>query len=63
MQLTTGIILSLEKNNNLSTLRFGVERWMKMAENSNIFDKESVMLATKVGGRKVEQFVFLSFLI
>ena len=58
MQLTTGIILSLERNNNLSTLRFGVDRWMKMAENPNIFEKDSVKLAVKVGGRKVEQYVF-----
>ena len=54
-QALTNVFLFLEKNNNLSTLRFGVGDWLILARNSNVFDEEALMMTAQIGGRKQEE--------
>ena len=58
MQATASTILYLEKNNNLSTLRFGADRWLRYAANPNIFGPEALFLTAKIGGRKEDEGMY-----
>jgi hypothetical protein len=60
LQATTSAILYLEKNNNLSTLRFGCDEWLTFAQNPNLVDIDAICMLAKVGGRSVEEVLFSS---
>ena len=58
MQATTSTLLYLEKNNNLSTIRFGADRWLRYASNANIFSPEGLFLTAKIGGRREDDGMY-----
>ncbi len=54
LQAVTYVILFLEKNNNLSTLRFGVDFWLSLAKNPSVMDFDSMVLTARLGGKAVQ---------